>query len=289
MGAEMETITEQTGNKLNWGPVSALFVTTAAYLASQLILVLPISILGIVNHGQDINNLLDTNPWIELAFGGLSATTIIAVLGFFLKKRHSSIKSLGFRRIKLSDMGWLVLGVIAYFILLVITITLASKIPGYNADQAQNIGYANAAGWQLGLAFIGLVILPPLAEEMLFRGFLYRGLAAKWKPLIIIIIGAIIAIIFAIYSKYVDSLIVAGFTLVAAALGRLNKKIGAALVASGLFALVHFQWNVAVDVFILSLIMIALLEKTKNLWVCVCLHALKNGLAFLTLFVFVSH
>jgi len=98
----------------------------------------------------------------------------------------------------------------------------------------------------LVLAFIGLVVLPPIAEEMLFRGFLYRGLAKRLP------------------------------------------KILSALITSGLFALLHFQWNVSLDVFVLSLVLIALYEKTKNLWVCVGLHAIKNGIAFLALFVFVS-
>jgi membrane protease YdiL (CAAX protease family) len=79
---------------------------------------------------------------------------------------------------------------------------------------------------------------------MLFRGFLYRGLAKRWP-------------------KYI-----------------------AAAVSSLLFAVVHFQWNVGVDVFVLSMVMILLYEKTKNLWVCVALHGLKNLVAYLMLFVF---
>jgi hypothetical protein len=130
--------------------------------------------------------------------------------------------------------------------LLVVILSLASHIPGFNANQSQNIGYQGIAGTQLILAFVGLVVLPPLAEEMLFRGFLYRGLASRWP------------------------------------------KVVAALVTSGLFGLVHFQWNVSIDVFVLSLVMIALYEKTENLWVCVGLHAIKNSLAFLTLFVFIG-
>jgi membrane protease YdiL (CAAX protease family) len=138
----------------------------------------------------------------------------------------------------------MVLGAIIYYGALIAVLSLAQLIPGFNLEQTQEIGYQTVNGWQLGLAFIGLVILPPLAEEMLFRGFLYRGLAKKWP------------------------------------------KILAAIFASVLFAVVHFQWNVGVDVFVLSMVMIFLYEKTKNLWVCVGLHALKNAVAFLVLFVF---
>jgi membrane protease YdiL (CAAX protease family) len=66
---------------------------------------------------------------------------------------------------------------------------------------------------------------------------------------------------------------------------RLGTPLAAVLV-SVLFGLVHGQVNVAVDTFILSLIMIYTMEKRKNIWVAVMIHALKNTLAFLALFIF---
>lgn len=66
---------------------------------------------------------------------------------------------------------------------------------------------------------------------------------------------------------------------------RLSKPLAAILV-SVLFGLVHRQVNVAVDTFILSMIMIYALEKRKNIWVAVMIHALKNTLAFMALFIF---
>ncbi|MEI7616592.1 MAG: type II CAAX endopeptidase family protein, partial [Actinomycetota bacterium] len=200
-----------------------------------------------LNQGKDINSVIDNSTWINLALGGLSATTLIIVLWFFLKRRKSKIKDLGFKKFTKKDFFWMFIGLVVYFILLIIAITIANLIPGFNEEEVQNIGYTTAAGWQLMVAFVGLVVIPPLAEEMLFRGFLYRGLASKWP------------------------------------------KIIAALVASVFFAVLHFQWNVGIDVFVLSLVMIFLLEKTKNLWVCVGLHAIKNGIAFLAIFVFASH
>lgn len=232
--------------KLAWGPRAAITISIIAYIVSQLALVLVVIPIVALNGDKDIDSLLSGSPWINLALTGFSSLALLAVLWIFLKTRKQSFKNLGFRAFKASDFGWLGLAVIVYIIVLTVTMTLASKVPGFDAEQAQEIGYQAAQGWQLGLAFIGLVILPPLAEEMLFRGFLYRGLASVWP------------------------------------------KIIAALFTSVLFGIVHFQWNVGVDVFVLSLVLIALYEKTKNLWMCVILHALKNGLAFLALFVFIN-
>jgi len=230
--------------RTGWGPISAIIVSLVAYFVSQAALVAAIIPVALVNKNTDLEALFNDSPWINLALTGISSVILLAVLWLFLRSRKQSFNDLGFRRIKMVEFGWLGLATISYIVLLAVGMTLASNIPGFNAEQAQDIGYKSVVGWQLGLAFVGLVILPPLAEEMMFRGFLYKGLASHWPKLI------------------------------------------AALITSLLFGLVHFQWNVGVDVFILSLVLIALYEKTQNLWMCVFLHAIKNGMAFLALFVF---
>lgn len=234
--------------KLGWGPAAAIFVSLGAYLVAQLILIFPITIISYFNKAaaDDFTGFLSANAWLELLLSGISAVALGLVLWIFLKYRKRGFKDLGFKKPQWSDFGWLAVAVIVYFILLSLSLTLAGLIPGFNADQQQDVGYSGIAGVQLVLAFIGLVILPPLAEEMMFRGFMYRGMASKWP------------------------------------------KIASALLTSFLFGLVHFQWNVGVDVFVLSLVLIALYEKTKNLWMCVGLHAIKNFIAFLALFVFAT-
>ena len=59
-----------------------------------------------------------------------------------------------------------------------------------------------------------------------------------------------------------------------------------ALIVSALFAVAHGQWNVALDVFVLSLIMCFMREKTGSIWVGVIMHMLKNGIAFYFMFVY---
>jgi membrane protease YdiL (CAAX protease family) len=233
---------EQT--KIKWGALSAVVVSFLAYLMAQLVLFIPLAIIALCNRGQDVVTILDNSAWLQLVLTGISSAALLGVLWLFLRRRKSSFKELGFRTFKLSDGGWVVLGLVIYYVVLIVALSLANLIPGFNLEQTQTIGYTTANGWQLSLAFIGLVILPPLAEESIFRGFLYRGLASRWS------------------------------------------KLPAAIVASLLFAVVHWQWNVGVDVFVLSMVMIALYEKTKNLWVCVALHGIKNFIAFLMLFVF---
>ena len=64
------------------------------------------------------------------------------------------------------------------------------------------------------------------------------------------------------------------------------KKIIAAIIASTLFGLAHWQWNVGADTFVLSMVAIYAYEKHNTLWLPIGLHAIKNFVAFLALFVF---
>ena len=58
-----------------------------------------------------------------------------------------------------------------------------------------------------------------------------------------------------------------------------------AAITSAVFAVAHMQWNVAVDVFALSLVLCFLVEKSQSIFPGVLLHALKNSIAFILLFI----
>ena len=57
------------------------------------------------------------------------------------------------------------------------------------------------------------------------------------------------------------------------------------LLTSLLFVLVHFQLNVSIDVFALSIVLCLLRVYTKSLWASILLHALKNAIAYYFLFI----
>lgn len=59
----------------------------------------------------------------------------------------------------------------------------------------------------------------------------------------------------------------------------------AAIMAAAVFALAHGQWNVGLDTFVLGLVLCALVEKSGSIVPAILLHALKNGLAYVFLFV----
>lgn len=70
--------------------------------------------------------------------------------------------------------------------------------------------------------------------------------------------------------------------------GRLRRLSGfwaSAILTSLTFAVLHFQFNVGVDVFVLSLFLCYLRERFDSIWPGMLVHVLKNGLAYTLLFI----
>lgn len=170
---------------------------------------------------------------------------IVIGLPWIVKKYKTSRQEVGL----VQPMAWADIllapaGFIAYILLSFVLTSIASHFPFYDIEQAQDTGFAQLnQGYEYLLAFLTLVVIAPVAEEILFRGYL---------------------------------------------LGKLRKYVpvwAAILVTSLLFGIVHFAWNVGVDVFALSIVLCLLRIGTGRLWPSILLHMLKNGLAFYLLFI----
>ena len=128
---------------------------------------------------------------------------------------------------------------------------LFSLFPWFNASEIQDVGFNYfVSGGDRVLAFLTTVIVAPIAEEVIFRGWLYGRMREK------------------IASRYsnVVSMIVSIFLV------------------SLLFGIIHEQWNVGVNVFALSIVLCGLREITGTIHAGILLHMLKNGVAFWLLF-----
>lgn len=218
----------------------------AAFAASQLIVLLLLTIFDLV--GLSLEEFVTEAVARTVVAVLVYALSIAIVIGVpYLVRRHKvSLETLGLTRLPTwSDIGLAPLAFIAYILLTTITMAVVvAVIAGFPADQVQDTGF-KAFGSRLDnmLAFVTLVVLAPIAEEVLFRGYLYGKL-----------------------KRYVPGII-------------------AAIATSLLFAAVHLQWNVAVDVFVLSLVLCGLRSLTGSIWAGVLVHMIKNALAYYILFI----
>lgn len=241
---------------LGFGPVAVVLVTVFAYFASQFVAVILIAygakILG-KNSDSVLQNINSSVSLQFLTFVLIEAVTLLIVWSY-MRSKKVSLETIGVtKKIKSQYLAYGVLAFIIYFIVLTFVMALVSKlVPAINLDQSQEVGFDNAkSAGALVMTFISLAILPPLAEEIVFRGFLYSGLRTKLKP---VLAGLIVCVVFA--TAHLQ-------------LGSGNPPL----------------WVASIDTFILSGFLVYLREKTGSIWAGVVVHFLKNGLAFLFLFV----
>lgn len=131
-------------------------------------------------------------PWSEtstvntLSFRVYVYVVMVLIIGAvaLYRYRKLSFEQVGLQRLpEWGDIGLSLAGVIVYMLVSTIALTLASHIPGFSPDQAQNLGLGRLFGNDLILGFFVLVVLTPLFEEVIFRGFLYgrlRNLQFPW-------------------------------------------------------------------------------------------------------------
>lgn len=241
---------------VTWGPVVAVVVTIVIYFLSQffgsVIIITLANLKGL--QGDQLSAWIEqTGP--QFFYIALVEGVMLGALWLFLRSRKASFKTLGLTKPKWVDLGYTFIGFGIYLPILIATMA-AIKVwfPGIDTGQEQQIGFEAAKGAGLIVVFISLAILPPVAEEIVTRGFLYLGLRKKMPV------------------------------------------IWAAIVTSIIFAIAHLQfgsdapllWTAAIDTFVLSLVLVYLRQKTGRLWAPIGLHVVKNSIAFMALFIFVS-
>ena len=238
-----------------WNPWLAIVFVVFVYFTTQIVAALALAIWPAINHwpSDQTDNWLNTSIYAQFFFVLIAEGLVLLAVYQFLRLYGRSWKVIGFRRPKWSDVGMgLLLAPLYYLSYFLIILAAGWLMPTLDMDQSQQLGFDPVGAWQLTLTFLSLVILPPLVEETLMRGFLYTSLK-KGLP-----------------------------------------QLAAAITTSVIFAAAHLQagsgapllWVAAIDTFVLSLFLIWLREKTGSLWASMTLHALKNSVAFITLFIF---
>ena len=184
----------------------------------------------------------------------LSMILVIYVPAKISKKyRVASREELGLRCWPTwTDIGLAPIGFVVYLLLAAGLVAVFSQFSWFDASEAQDVGFNTFIfGFDRLLAFFTLVVVAPIAEEVIFRGWLYGKIRSK-------------------LSKEV---------------GHLTAAIVASLLVSLAFGAIHMQWNVGVNVFAMSLVACALREITGTIYAGIMLHMLKNGVAFYLLYV----
>jgi len=228
------------------GPLRLIFTTILIFLASQVVaaLVAETSLSLLHRGGMSLDDSIGAQfVYVALA-EGLAVWLVLKVV----RSRGVKLGSIGLgRRPIAKDFTRALIGFGAFYLLLIIAGVIVNSLSPEITNQKQNLGFTNInSGTDNILAFISLVLLPPLGEETLIRGYLYSGLRRIWR--------------------FAPALLATSFIFGAA---HLELGSGSPLV-----------WGAAIDTFLLSVVLVYLREKTGALYAGMLVHMLNNLIAF---------
>jgi membrane protease YdiL (CAAX protease family) len=244
---------------VSWGPVAAVVWSLLFFFASQVMAVFILIFGAMVLDGQTANSLqVKDGPLSSTTYQFLGnllvAASMLLLIKLYLKRKKTSFKALGFYKFKWKRfIAYGLAGLTIYLIANIMASVVIGVIWPEVLKQQQDIGFNRAAsGLALVPIFISLVILPPLIEETLCRGFLFGGLRK--------------------HLHFVPAvLITSGLFALAHLPGGENQSL---------------VWSAVADTFLLSLVLCWLRERTGSLWASMLLHGIKNSVAFATIFIF---
>lgn len=230
------------------GPWRVVLTSLAIFILSQLVAaILAGALLAITHPGAQLNDIFNSSASAQFIYI-LFVEALAASLVFLLVRRRKL--GLGFiglgRRPKLNDL-WRALGALIIFFTAVLVANIVISFFWPHLNQTQDLGFNNLVGKGDNiLAFVALVILPPLGEEPLVRGYLFSGLRTRLS--------------------YKQAMLITSLLF---GIAHLQLGSGNALVVEA-----------GVDTFILSLVLVHLRQTTGALYAGILVHMLNNAVAF---------
>jgi membrane protease YdiL (CAAX protease family) len=229
------------------GPLRLILTSLLIFIVSQVIAAfiaeLALSLIH-PNGGMNLDDSIGAQfVYVALA-EGLAAWLVIRII----RRRGLDLGFIGLgRRPVPNDLWRALIGFGVFYLLLITAGIIVNSFSPNLTNQKQNLGFTNiSSGSDNILAFVSLVLLPPLGEEILVRGYLYSGLRKIWR--------------------FAPALLATSLIFGAA---HLEIGNGSPLV-----------WGAALDTFLLSVVLVYLREKTGALYAGMLVHMINNLIAF---------
>lgn len=154
----------------DWGIVMGILVSLGALLAPWFLLE-PVFQAVIPILPASINVKIAIMTGVAMLVGLL---IIVAALAAYNKR----LRDIGLNKPKFLYFANAFVALVVYIAASMVVQIVIKAIFGesYNADETQDLGYSALGGVEIAVAFICLVVLAPFTEEVIFRGFMFRGL-----------------------------------------------------------------------------------------------------------------
>lgn len=205
------------------------------------ILVVSGAIVGVVARMFGLNETPAVVAGLGVALYVLAFTLVqLAERGLFghvvTKKELGIDHSITWKELGLGVAGFIVFLVAS----MIVTVLAKAMLPMIDWNQAQNVGFStNIYGVDRMLAFLLLVVMAPIAEELLFRGYLFGKLQKAHMPVWLAVIA--VSVVFAVMHGQVNvGIVVFLLSVVACGLRYYTKSIWPGAIVHGLNNLLTF-------------------------------------------------
>lgn len=240
--------------RILYGICASLWVV-AMFFAAQYLIVFAIQLLDAAGASLPVaisDTVLQTGLSVLVY---ILAITIVIAVPWKLLKQRLTWADVGFAQPlpEWRDIGLAPVVFILSLIGSVVAMYIVSLVlPSVDLETQQQIGFDNISQrYELLLAFFTLVVLAPICEEMLFRGYLYGRVRRYYSAFWTILLTSVVFGLMHLYAGEGNPL----------------------------------QWNAMIGTAVLALFIGALREYTGNIWAGILVHMLKNAVAFFALFI----
>lgn len=164
---------KKTIQNIAWGVLYSVWSAGVFLFTSTILVGLPIALFA----SQSLYEWFSTPVGI-FALGAIVYTvaTAIAISPFLIRHYSRPVikEKLGITAFSNRMIIWALGAWVLYFFLTAVVAAALQFIPSLDLTQKQEIGFSTLSGpWEYILAFLTLVIVAPVFEEILFRGFLF--------------------------------------------------------------------------------------------------------------------
>lgn len=167
--------------KRKLGLIGTLVGSALAFISPDFALLAVAPFLSSLNVSDNVANFA-----LALAY----EAALIGVLAIVMKFYGLGWQAIGLGKFKVDFIPWAAIAFIVYIIVAQLVMDITGLFFKFDVDQNQDILFNPPQdNLEAVLVFAALVILAPLAEELLFRGFLFTGLRKKlpfWLTAIIV-------------------------------------------------------------------------------------------------------
>jgi membrane protease YdiL (CAAX protease family) len=177
---------------------------------------------------------------------------LLSLWWWFLRGKRDVQRLLGLVKPKLSNLGWIIIGLVLFYVVTGVAVALLEQfVPSLKANSqlTQQLNISSIHGpLEIVSAVVGLAILDPITEELVFRGFIFTSLKQRMP---VVVAALTCSVIFAVPHILENS-------------------------TSLLYVL-------GISIFCLSLILCMVRQKTGNIYAGMVIHSVVNATSIVAL------